>query len=325
MIYNTDGSIRVTVVTGSSFTGIQAPDGSINVVINDGTQRLGRQHPCGAVNAVILTSPSLSTTAPNGSIYIVLRNGSYVIYTGAGASSTASSPNLDVKTITGTDLIAYWDANRGDLIRSISSVLNSWTDIVGGYVLSVADGPTSPGYSPTAFNGAPCLTFSNAQYMTTTDANLMAALPSGANPCEIWIVCSQEADPADTTERYAVGYAGSSVVTGRAISRVVTTGVNNARGRTGIGASATSVTDTGDFTGIHVIRHIVGATTSSISVDSNTAVSAAAVPATTNTRLRVGSIPAAGASNNWQGKIAAVIITQPLSADKATALHNYFG
>jgi hypothetical protein len=154
----------------------------------------------------------------------------------------------------------------------------------------------------------------------------LAALPSGASPCEIWALVSQDALVADTTERYACGWSGTSVVTGRAISRTVTGGTNRARGRTGIGGSATSVNDTAvDFSGIHVIRQIVGATTSSLSIDGGAPTTAAAVPATQNQRFRVGAISAAAASNYWQGKIAAILVTNPLDDATAAALHSYLG
>ena len=116
------------------------------------------------------------------------------------------------------------------------------------------------------------------------------------------------------------------MTTGRTISRVVTTGVNRARGRTGIGASAVSCNDaTVDFSGIHVARHIIKAAASAIEVDSNLNADQAAVPATVNTRIRVGCIPASGPSNYWQGKISDVFFTKLLSTEKAAALHGYLG
>jgi hypothetical protein len=41
--------------------------------------------------------------------------------------------------------------------------------------------------------------------------------------------------------------------------------------------------------------------------------------------LMVGSIPALAASNWWSGKVAAILITNPLSDDKAAALRSYLG
>lgn len=237
----------------------------------------------------------------------------------------------DPVTALGAKLIAYWDANRGDTLTVVSSdgddnAVTAWADIVAGYSAIPADVASRPAYLPTGLSGAPCLNFDTTQYLTCTDAGLLAALPDGAEPSEMWVVLSQDALPADTTERYAVAYGGSSITTGRGISRIVTTGVNRTRSRTGTGAAATNISDTAvDFSGVHVIRQIVGATSSSLEIDGGTASSAAAVPSTTNSRLRIGSISASGVSNNWNGKIAAVLVTTALTEDEAVLLHRYLG
>ena len=51
---------RVTVVDGSTRTGVYADDGSINVVIRDGSTRIGVYHPCGAFNVVVNTDKKIS-------------------------------------------------------------------------------------------------------------------------------------------------------------------------------------------------------------------------------------------------------------------------
>jgi hypothetical protein len=240
--------------------------------------------------------------------------------------------NYDPVTALGSDLIEMWDAARGDKIATLTdstytNAVSSWKGLVLNSDLAMSTPLLKPWYSPAGLAGGPCLTFDGVQqYLTCTDAALLAALPDGAEAGEMWILLSQDTLVADTTERYACGWAGSSVVAGRAISRVVTGGVNRARGRTGIGASAASADDTAvDFSGVHVIRQIVGATQSSLSVDGGTLNSVAAVPATTNTRFRVGAIPAAGATNHLKCKIGVVLVTRTLSADKAAALHHYLG
>lgn len=250
----------------------------------------------------------------------------------AGSGAIEPDPNFDPIAYLGTDLYEAWDANRLDTIETLTdatytNAVAHWYGLVNGYDLAQSTPLLKPTYDSDAFGGSPCIKFDGIQqYLTCTDAGLLAAIPDGAEAGELWVLCSQDALPADTTERYVAGWSGSSVVTGRAISRVVTTGVNRARGRTGIGASATSATGTVvDFSGIHVVRHIVGATTSSLEVDGNTKVDVAAVPATTNTRFRVGAISAAAASNWWQGKVAAVLITKPLTDQQALDLHAYFG
>ena len=46
--YNKDGVMNVTVVDGSTRTGLIATDGSINVVQVNGNTRVGAYHACGA-------------------------------------------------------------------------------------------------------------------------------------------------------------------------------------------------------------------------------------------------------------------------------------
>lgn len=246
---------------------------------------------------------------------------------GQGAA-LAVAANYDPITGLGSDLIEMWDAARADsLTVTDPNLVSAWLGLVLGSNLAQTTTNLKPVYQPEGFNGAPCLSFDGTQqYLTCTDAPLMAALPDGAETGELWVVVDQAALPADTGERYAAGWCGSSVVTGRAISRIVTTGVNRTRGRTGIGASSTNADGTTvDFSGRHVVRHIVGATQSSLSVDGGANVTVSAVPSTTNTRFRAGSIPAAGPGNYWNGKIAAIVATKTLDTDKATALHNYLG
>lgn len=229
-------------------------------------------------------------------------------------------------------MIEFWDAARGDTISSYTDstytdAVTSWLGTVTGANLAQSTPLLQPWYRPTGLAGAPCIQFDGTQqYLTCLDAAFLALLPSAAVPSELWVVCSQDALAADTTERYVAGWGPASVTNGRAISRFVNTGVNRARGRIGINGSAVSVNDAAiDFSGVHVIRHIVGATQSSLSVDGGVLTTAAAVPVTTNQRFRVGAIPAAAASNWWQGKISAVLVTKPLTDDQAAALHSYFG
>lgn len=251
---------------------------------------------------------------------------------GTPGEGTPPTPNYDPIAALGSDLIEYWDASRADTLgvttdATYTNAVNSWTGLILGSNMANSTPGLKPIYEPTGMNGRPCIKFDgSAQYLTCTDSGLLAALPSGATASEMWMLLTQEALAADTTERYAGGWAGSSVITGRTISRIVTSSVNRARGRTGIGASATSANDTVvDFSDTHVVRVINGATVLGLEVDGGTKTTIAAVPSTTNTRFRAGAIPAAAASNYWQGRIAAILVTKSLTDEKATALHGYLG
>lgn len=69
-LYATDGSINVSVVDGSTYTGLYAADGSLNVVISDGSVYRGAYHPCGALWISLTPTTSMSLRAPDGSLYV---------------------------------------------------------------------------------------------------------------------------------------------------------------------------------------------------------------------------------------------------------------
>lgn len=229
--------------------------------------------------------------------------------------------------ITAAGAFAWWDANRADTINTLAALtpgapvnVSSWTDIVAGYLANQTTTSLQPVYSPTSFNGYPGISFDGIQqYMTCLEAGFLAALPS---VYEIWILCQQTAAPADNTERIAVAVGGASLTSGVAISRYVNTGVNRARGRTGTGAASVQSNDaTVDFTGYHYARHQMGATTSSLTVDSGTPTTpASVVPGITNTRMRIGCSSSSGPTSYWQGQIVTVLFTPPLTNAQATEL-----
>jgi hypothetical protein len=65
-----DGSWNVTVVDGSTYTGLHASDGSYNVIKSPGNAYVGATHPCGAL--YVTTSPGtlVPLRAPDGSLYV---------------------------------------------------------------------------------------------------------------------------------------------------------------------------------------------------------------------------------------------------------------
>lgn len=66
-----DGSINVTVVAGSSYTGLYAADGSYNVIASPGNSYVGLYHPCGALYVTPVTDTTFRPfLAPDGSLYV---------------------------------------------------------------------------------------------------------------------------------------------------------------------------------------------------------------------------------------------------------------
>lgn len=69
-IISSDGKIRVTVVSGSTLTGLYAADGSYNVVVvSSSATPVGLYHTCGAIR-VVETASGLGVYAPNGAWYV---------------------------------------------------------------------------------------------------------------------------------------------------------------------------------------------------------------------------------------------------------------
>lgn len=70
-LYATDGSINVSVVNGSVYTGRTAADGSLNVIQAPGGSYVGLIHPCGAVYVTPVTDTTFRPfNAPDGSMYV---------------------------------------------------------------------------------------------------------------------------------------------------------------------------------------------------------------------------------------------------------------
>jgi hypothetical protein len=70
-VYATDGSLNVTVVAGSFYTGIYAADGSLNVIASPGTGYVGLFHPCGAMYVTPVTDTNFhSYYALDGSMNV---------------------------------------------------------------------------------------------------------------------------------------------------------------------------------------------------------------------------------------------------------------
>lgn len=223
-------------------------------------------------------------------------------------------------TILGAKLLAWWSADRSDLVVTVGGTqVSSWKDIVGGYDLIQSVSGARPIYSENGFNGAPAIVFDGVDdELSITPAP--ASFPTGATPGEMLAVCSNEALPDDTTVRYAVGQ-GNGITTGRRLRRQVVTGVNRGGTSTGLGGSSVTLPDVNvDLSGRHVIKGIFGATTSNVQVDGSINTPAAAVPNTFSTRFRAGAADSAVAANFWNGMVRDILVYLPPTAQETLAL-----
>jgi hypothetical protein len=83
-----DGSINVTVVPGTSLTGLYAIDGSINVIKSPGSSYVGAYHPCGALYVTVSPGTLVPLRAPDGSLYVnttLSKNGSQSVTVVSGS------------------------------------------------------------------------------------------------------------------------------------------------------------------------------------------------------------------------------------------------
>lgn len=247
------------------------------------------------------------------------------VYSPGSIWRTTVLGGFDPAASLGSDMLAYWDANRPDLItRDGSNLVSSWRDIVAGYDAVQGTGADQPVWSDSSFNGAPGVDFDGtSDFLTCTDAALLAALPASAAPCELWILGQQDALAADATLRPCLGY-GNTAANSRFLARDVPAGANRGRLNVGDGVGATAVIGNAvDCSGRVVLRGEVGATQSTITVNGTVDDTDAGVPATTATRFRIGSAVAATPTTFWNGQIVVAIVTAALSAAKATALQSY--
>jgi len=216
---------------------------------------------------------------------------------------------------------AWWDAEVAASLTLSGASVTTWTDIVGGYAPTQSNAGFKPQWSATSFNNRPGITFDG-----TDDYLELASVPFpvDANPCEIWVLVSQSALAADTASRTIFAY-GSSASTGtRRTSRSVTTGVNRALTFSGSGGGTSSAENGSiDFSGIHVVRTIVTATTIETNVDGTGMTPVGVVSATGATRTRIGATTTNTVSGFFQGVANTILVTPPLGTGQAAALMAY--
>lgn len=237
---------------------------------------------------------------------------------GIGLSITNQGAGGFTPSTLGTLLLGWWDAERSDLITQSGNLVSSWKDSVAAYNLT---GSTTarPTYGAASFNSRPGLTFDGVANMLSMAS---VPFPTGASPCEIWVLVDQTALPADTGDRCIFAYGGGGSSSARRAFRVVRTGVNRAEGDIGNGTTAVGATNTSvDFSGRNVARYQVGATTSQTDVNGTVGSGATVTPATGTTTTAIGSTDTG--STMFKGVIASVLVTSPLSSSQAALLTTY--
>jgi hypothetical protein len=221
-------------------------------------------------------------------------------------------------SILGSKVLAWWTADRTNLITLSGSQITSWKDVVAGYDCVQAVSGARPLWSATSFNGAPAATFDAGDDELTLAS---VPLPSGANASETWGILQQDALVADASTRRWFAYGGATNNDSRYASRTVNAGANVPSYSVGTGgtfASAVAVAGA-NFSSRHVHRVIATGSQIRQQLDGGTVTSdTAAVPATGTTRVRIGA--STGGIGFWNGKVRDIIVTSILTTDEATAL-----
>ena len=241
-----------------------------------------------------------------------------------GATTLREGGGVWTPAALGSKLLAWWNADRADLITLSGNQVTSWRDAVAGYDLAQAVAGARPIYSATGFNGFPAITFVVAEADELTLAP--SPLPSGAVPCEVWSVAQQNALVGDTASRAFISWGNTTAGRRRQVGRAVTGGLIHARAIGGTGAANVTLDGTNvTLNSRHVIRTRFAAELLSMWVDgiSEGAV-AMALGGTATDRVRVGSSPGAAASNSWDGPGREILVTDlTLTPGEVAALDAY--
>jgi len=221
----------------------------------------------------------------------------------------------------GGSLLAWWDADRVDLITQSGELISSWKDSVGGYDAIQASAGAKPAFLTAGFKGRPGAVFDGVDDELMV-ASIPGSFPLNDAPGEIWLLADQTALPADTGQRVGFSYGGTNGATSRRAFRSVISGANRASGTaTSPGVSHSPV----DLSGRHVMRFCVSDTDCRMDVDGVTGPAAAGVATgAVAARARLGASNGTSASLFWQGMIAAALVTAPLSAAQADQMYAVF-
>lgn len=105
--YAANGSINVSVVSGTSYTGGYAADGSMNVILAPGSSYVGAYHPCGAHYVTLSPGTLVPIRAPDGSLYVTTTGGMPPINSGQPVTVVSGSfgftPTYFVNSVSGLD------------------------------------------------------------------------------------------------------------------------------------------------------------------------------------------------------------------------------
>lgn len=227
----------------------------------------------------------------------------------------------DPEQVMASVALAWWSADRADLMTLVGSAVSSLRDIYHAYDVTQAVSASRPAYSATSFNGKPGLTFDGGDDKLSNASGSL--LPIGATPCEIWGVADQTDPVANNVNRGLFTYGASDGNRRRGIGRIGGGVTNRARVVSGTGAVEGSLTmSSGDFSGRCLVRGRITATARFISQDDGAEDTSAGVPDTTATGGSTSIGSTVSASQFWKGQIRDILVTNALTGNQPTYITN---
>lgn len=221
----------------------------------------------------------------------------------------------------GASLLAWWSADRSDLITLLGSAVTSWKDVVGGYDATQGISASRGLYGPGSFNGSPGVTFDGVDDQFTCTTSALISQLAALTATEMWGLVQQDAPTSDGNNRIIIGQSVSNATNSRYLFRRIAASINRLGVQCGNGSSSVvSNEGTIDFTGRHVARGVFGPTTTAAEIDG-----VSSVPSVVSPFVGAISVIIGGRTSDlfWQGVMRDVLITRPLDVDQASKLTSY--
>lgn len=238
-----------------------------------------------------------------------------------GRMGLRSSPRMNYDPIAalGADLLAYWDATRPETMTiGGGNVVSSWRDLIANYNVAQASAPSMPVYNPTVFGGEPAVVFDGIDdYLRM----IPSPLPTGPNPWSVYCCLSQD-DPSSGTARRVVA-SGNGNSDSRHVGSRLSSSKRTIFGLYGNGSAPVINDVSNHYVGRIFAGTVFTGTGGTVLANDATAALPAGTDASITTRLSFGSTSENSPGGFWLGSVAAILITRPLSSDKATTLQRW--
>lgn len=222
----------------------------------------------------------------------------------------------------GPKLLAWFDAERTDLITIAGGNVSSFKDVVGAYDAVQGTEANQPNHGLASFNGRPGITPNGTSDELTRAST--TGLPTGTTPFEAWLICDQTVAAADNGVRAWACWGGQTAATRFDIRRIVSGGVNRAAAGIGDNSGITVVSNgTVDFSGRHVVRVVCDGVNARVDVDGVAGTPTAVAHNFGTTNFRLFARNDASPALYCNGVFSALPITRLLDSTQAVQMLAY--